>query len=211
MYLDNVTKHVVGGSIYCDDKTSARKSSFVPSVTILAGCIVGGRLQGIWSYLLPAMFFISLACVVIVFKVSKYGLYLHEELWLDVVISITWVLNMSILELMCFVSATDFTPWFCLIYLVNIIVPGIFGFAIYRSLKNDNKDKKIVGGSTISLTVGSGAVFTSLAKGVLRGASQERALMIMIVCLCLLSCLLSSFGFISLQKLYFIKKYKISK
>ena len=210
MYLDNVTKHVVGGSIYCDDKTSARKSSFVASVTILAGCIIGGRLQGIWSYLLPAMFFISLACVVIVFKVSKYGLYLHEELWLDVVISITWVLDMSILELMCFVMARKFTPWFFLIYLPNVIVPTAFGIIIYWRLKRGNSKKRNLAAS-IAGGVGSGLFYTSFARGLLKGAEQSQVLMTMLMCLCFLNCLLSSFGAASLQKLYFIKKYKISK
>ena len=210
MYLDNVKAHVLKGSLLGEEKNAYRIGSFLPSTAMIFACIFGGSLREIFGNLLLAMFLISLACVIIVFKVSKYGLFLHEALWLDAVISVTWFLNISILELFCFLMVRNFTPLFFLIYLPNVIVPLLSGFLIWKSLKNKNYGKKASMIPTITVGgLGLGLICRRISRLILKDASQKQVFMFALVTLCLLNCG-ASLGFLSLQKLYFIKKYKIS-
>ena len=155
-----------------------------------------------------AMILISIACVVTAFKLSSYVLTLPDALCLDAVIFGAWILDLSILELMYFTMWKGFTPWLLLMYLPIVVIPLFFGFNIYKALKNDhyNATKPAKGGlGPVGITAGMlGMNFAAIFRNV----EQSTAVVAVLICISLLNGFMS-LGLLSLQKLYYLKKYKL--
>ncbi len=209
MYLDNIRQYVALGSMFDEDEKTYRKHSFGPILlTLLAGTFPAQALKGYWSYMTVAMFLISIACVVTVFKLSSFVLTLHDALCLDAVIFGAWVLDLSILELMYFTMWEGFTPWLLLMYLPILVVPLFFGFKIYKALKSDHySTTKPAKGGLGGVGITAGILGMSFAAIIFRNVEQSTAVVVILICISLLNGFMS-LGMLSLQKLYYLKKYK---
>lgn len=210
MYLDNIYKYLSIGSAFKEDEKAYRKNSFAPALlTAMAGILPGAILKGYWRYMSVAMILVSLACVVAVFKLSSYALTLKDSFWADTVIFGTWVIDLSILELMYFTIWRGFSPWFLLIYLPVILMPLFWGIKIHKALKKpDYNPKKVAKSNTKHSFFFFGALGIAFAA-TFRNVDQSTAFIVVLLCLSILNGFMS-LGLLSIQKLYFMKKYKIN-
>ncbi|MBQ1232396.1 MAG: hypothetical protein IIX86_02590 [Clostridia bacterium] len=143
MLQEQVKEYVSLGSAFKEDEKLYRTQCFVPLVfALIGGMAPGAILGGFWPFLLIVMLIVSVACVITTFKLSSYGLTLQDALCLDAFIYGTWVLNLSILELMYFVMWKGFTPWLLLMYLPVICIPLFVGMRIHILLKKKKYSKK---------------------------------------------------------------------
>jgi len=209
MYLDNIRQYVSTGSIFNEDEKTYRKHCFGPALlTIIAGILPGSILKGYWGYMSVAMILISLACVLTVFKLSSYALTLHDALISDAIIYGAYILVLSILELMCFTIWKGFTPWFLLIYLPLIIIPLFAGIQRYKTLKSENYNSKKTVKSNIGAVGFTSGILGMNFAAIFRNVEQSTAFIVVLICLSIINGFMS-LGMLSLQKLYYLKKYKI--
>ena len=210
MYLDNIYKYLSTGSIFDEDEKVYRKNSFGPIIlTILAGIVPGEILKGYWGYMSVAMILSSLACVLTVFKLSSYALTMKDSFVADAVIFGTWVIDLSILELMYFTIWQGFSLWFLLIYLPIILIPLFLGIKIYKALKKSDYDPKKVTKSNIKVSFFFYGILGMNFAAIFRNVDQSAAFIVVLLCLNILNGFMS-LGLLSIQKLYYIKKFKIN-
>lgn len=208
--MNNIFQFVSTGSIFGNEKKTYRKNSIAPVLlTLMAGTIPGIILKKHWIYMTFALWIISIICSLTVFFISSKEITLKRCLWMDVCIFGAWVLDLSLLELMYLTIWKDFTPWFLLLLLPVIFVPLFSGIKIHKTLKKSEYGSKKNAKSNIK-TIGvlSGILGMNFAA-IFRNVDQSTALVIVLLCLCILNAFMS-LGMLSLQKLYYIKKYKIS-
>ena len=209
MYLDNIYKYISFGATFNEDKKTYRKNSLAPAVlTIMTGMYPGAVLKSYWGYMSVAMILVSLACVLIVFKLSSSALTVKDSLWIDVVISGAFVIDLSILELMCFTIWKGFSWWFLLIYLPIVLIPLFFGIKIHKALKKPDYDPpKATKGNTKTSFFFYGILGMNFAA-IFRNVDQSTIVIMILLCGSIINGAMS-LGFLSLQKLYYMKKYKI--
>ena len=210
MLQEQVKEYVSLGSAFKEDEKLYRTQCFVPLVfALIGGMVPGAILGGFWPFLLIVMLIVSVACVITTFKLSSYGLTLQDALCLDAFIYGTWVLNLSILELMYFVMWKGFTPWLLLMYLPVMCIPLFVGMRIHILLKKKIYSKKRTAKSSAT-AVGFGAGMAGMSfAAIFRNAEQSTVIVVVLVCFVILSSLMS-LGLLSLHKLYFIKKYQMN-
>jgi len=208
MYFDNVKLYVSNG--HKRSKESYRKACIGPALLgVMAGLVPGVILRSYWLYMSVTLLVVSLACILIVFWGSSRDLSLTRQLCLDTVIYGTWVLDLSILELMYFTMWKSFSPWFLLVYLPVIFVPLFSGIKIHKALKKSDYTSQKVAQSNVR-TIGflSGILGINFAA-IFRDVDQSIAFIVVLLCLSILNAFMS-LGLLSLQKLYYIKKLNIS-
>ena len=209
-YLDNIHKYLLIGSAFKEDEKAYRKNSFAPLLlTFALGYYPGIILKGYWGYMTFAMILISLACVIIVFKLSSFALTLRDSFWADVVISGTWVLDFSILELMYFTIWKGFTPWFLLIYLPVVLIPLLFGIKIYTALKKPDYNPKETSKSNTKTAGFFYGILGMNFAAIFRNVDQSTAFIVGLLCFSIVNGFMS-LGLLSLQRLYYMKKFKIN-
>ena len=210
MYLDNINKYLSIGSVFNEDEKVYRKHSFGPAIlTIMAGIFPGATLKSYWGYMSVAMILISLACVLTVFKLSSYALTLKDSFWADAVIFGTWVIDLSILELMYFTIWKGFSWWFLLIYLPTVLIPLFLGIRIHKALKKPDYDPKKVAKSNTKASFLFYGILGMNFAAIFRNVDQSIAFIVVLLGFNILNGFMS-LGLLSLQKLYYMKKFKIS-
>lgn len=212
MYLENVKKYVTFGMDVNDDVGMWRKQGFgFVLLTVMTGTVPGVILRGHWIYLTLAMYLISIACMVSVFILTSQVPTLEEWLWIHFIVAAGWVLDLSILMLMYFTIWKGFSPWLLLMHVPAIIVPLILGIRNYHMLKSDNYNtQKIAKGNFITVGFSTGLVGVSFARILFRNVDQSTIFIVTFTLLTLLNGLMS-IGLVSIQKIYFMYKYKIYK
>lgn len=209
MYLENISRYVSLGSCFNEDEKAYRKMCVITAImTFIALIPLSSALKGVWSSIAFAVFLISIACAIAAFKVSYYGLTLREALWFDAIISGLWIIDFSYCELMLLSIWQEFTPLFLLVCLPVLLVPLLVGFRIYRKLKSKNYNPRNVkkAGPIAGAGFASGLLGRHFAKAL---SSNPNALLVVAIVSCSIVSAGMSLGLLSLQKLYFIKKYRL--
>jgi len=214
MNPDNVYKYIYTGSMFNEDEKLYRKTCFGPLLlTLLGGLTPGGILKGFWPFLSLAMAVVSLACGIAVFVLASDFLTVKEALRLDVITTVAWVFDFSILNIMYFTMLKGFTPWVLLINLPVVLIPLFVGIIIYRALKKPDYNPKATAKSNLKFSFFSSFFFYISLSIVLDRIStnieQRTAIIIVLLCFSIVNVFMS-LGFLSLQKLYYIKKFKIN-
>jgi len=214
MNPDNVYKYIYTGSMFNEDEKLYRKTCFGPLLlTLLGGLTPGGILKGFWPFLSLAMAVGSLACGIAVFVLASDFLTVKEALRLDVITTVAWVFDFSILNIMYFTMLKGFTPWVLLINLPVVLIPLFVGIIIYRALKKPDYNPKATAKSNLKFSFFSSFFFYISLSIVLDRIStnieQRTAIIIVLLCFSIVNVFMS-LGFLSLQKLYYIKKFKIN-
>lgn len=209
MYLDNVFQYVSTGSIFGDEKKAYKKNSIGPILlTVMLGTVPGIILKGQWMYMTFALWIVSITCLLTVFIILSKGITKTRCLYMDVCIFGAWVLELSILEIMYYTIWRGFDPWILLAYLPTVLVPLFCGIKIYKMLKRtDYNSKKVIQSNIKTIGFLAGILGMNFAA-IFINVDQSAAFMIALLCLSVLNAFMS-LGLLSLQKLYYIKKYKI--
>ena len=154
------------------------------------------------------LWIVSITCILSVFLLSSKEMTLKRCLCMDICIFGTWVLNLSILELMCFTMWKNFTPWFLFVYLPVILVPLFSGIKTHKELKKSGYTSKRLVRNVRTIGFLSGILGMNFAA-IFRNVDQGVAVIVVLLCFSILTAFMS-LGLLSLQKLYYIKKYSIS-
>lgn len=207
MNIENVTQYVCGGIVF--DEKVYRVNSIVPLLfSIFLAPIVAGALNGFGAWMLLVMWAISIACIIAVFAFSKYGVTIMDFLYINAATISTWVLDLGLLEIMCYIRWRGATPWVLLVFVPVILIPTLLGIITHINLKKpDYNPKKVSKGAPAFLGFASGISGMIFASG-FKDASQETAFMLLFFCFFFLNALMS-LGLISFQKLYYAKKYNL--
>lgn len=210
MCLNNMFQFVSTGSILGNEKKTYRKNSIAPVLlTLMAGTIPGIILKKYWIYMTFALWIISITCILTVFLISSKEITLKRCLCMDICIFGTWVLDLSLLELMYLTMWKSFNAWLLLLFLPVILVPLFSGIKIHKVLKNSEYNfKKNVQSNIRTIGFLSGILGMNFAA-IFRNTDQSVAFIVVLLCLSVLNAFMS-LGMLSLQKLYYIKKYNIS-
>ncbi len=210
MNSDNVYQFISTGSMFNEDERLYRKTCFGPFLlTLLAGLTPGGILKGFWPFLSLAMALVSLACGISVLILATDFLTVKEALRLDVIIFGTWVFDLSILELMYFTILKGFTPWVLLINLPVVLIPLFAGIRTHRALKKPDYNPKKTAKSNRKTSFFFYGILGITFGAIFRNVDQSVAIIIVLSCFSIVNGIMSM-GFLSLQKLYYIKKFKIN-
>ena len=210
MNSDNVYKYIYTGSMFNEDERLYRKTCFGPFLlTLLTGLTPGGILKGFWPFLSLAMAVVSLACGIAVMVLASDFLTVKKALRLDVIIIGTWVFDLSILELMYFTMWKGFTPWILLINLPVVFVPLFAGIKTHRAIKKPDYNPKKIAKSNRKTSFFSYGILGMIFARIFRNVEQSVAIIVVLSCFSIVNGFMSM-GFLSLQKLYYIKKFKIN-
>ena len=210
MNSDNVYRYVSMGSMFKENEKLYRTTCFGPFLlTLLAGLTPGGILKGFWPFMSLAMGLVSLACGISVLVLASDFLTVKEALRLDVIIIGAWVFDLSILELMYFTMLNGFTPWVLLINLPVVFIPLFAGIKTHRSLKKPDYNPKETAKINRKTSFFFYGILGMIFGAKFRNVDQNVAIIIVLSCFSIVNGILSM-GFLSLQKLYYMKKFKIN-
>ncbi|MBR2926605.1 MAG: hypothetical protein IKC31_03390 [Clostridia bacterium] len=208
MNIENVSQYVTLDVVYDMDETQHKQVSILLSILAFTlGIILGAPLRSYWIYISLAMCCISLVCAIIVFVVCRNGLTLKSGLWLSTLTCAEWVVGSCIIELMIFTHWKGFSPWFLLSFLPVVFVPLFVGIKIHNALKKTDYTPKNTA-RYAKIPFGLGALGGGIAA-ILHTVDPNLLFIAALLSLNLISACLS-LKLLSLQKLYYIKKYNIS-
>lgn len=185
--------------------------------TAVVMLLIGGiypwfKLKG-YLLLIPLVFvLINIFSVVKVYSVTSlkskvYGP--RERLIMNCVISTTWFLDISLIELMHFFMTIGVHISVLLLYVPVILVPLIMGFIAHKNMRTK---KRSVPKPVVAAGVGTSFLFymrvTRMYRKYLR--HNQLAFNITIILLLAIMSTAASTGLTNIQRLYYMDKYKIT-
>ena len=102
-----------------------------------------------------------------------------------------------------------FTPWFLLIYLPVILIPLFQGIKIHKALKKPDYDPQKIAKVNTKVSLFFYGILGMNFAAIFRNVDQSIAFIVVLFCFSILNGLMS-LGLLSLQKLYYMKKFKIN-
>lgn len=208
MDLEQLSQYVTAGSVEKEESAFRKQSLLTIAFAVLVG-ILCATVKGFGPYMILAMFLVSLICVVIVFKLSSDIMSVKGCLWADALISGSLVFELSVAEFVCFTMWKGLTPWVLLVYMPVILTVAFFCISAHRVLKHANYNpQKPTKGNIGRIGFWSGIIGMHLGAILFRSVDENTFPLIGLVCFGLLNCFMS-IGLTSLQKLYYIRKYKL--
>ena len=185
--------------------------------TVVVMLLIGGiypwfKLKG-YFLLIPLVFvLINIFSVIKVYSVTslKSKVYGHRErLLMNCVISTTWFLDISLIELMHFFMTIGVHISVLLLYVPVILVPLIMGFIAHKNMRTK---KRAVPKPVVAAGLGTSFFFyiwvTRMYRRYLR--HNQLAFNITIILLLAIMSTAASTGLTNIQRLYYMDKYNIT-
>ena len=208
MNLEQLSQYVTAGSVEKEESAFRKQSLLTIAFAVLVG-ILCATVKGFGPYMILAMCLVSLICVVIVFKLSSNIMSVKGCLWADAIISGSLIFEFSVAEFVCFTMWKGLTPWVLLVYVPVILTPVFFCISAHRVLKHSNYNfPKTTKENIGRYSFGYGMFCMHFAALLFRSVDENIVPLIGLICAGILNCFVS-IGLISLQKLYYIRKYKL--
>jgi hypothetical protein len=211
MYISNLTKYVRSGITDIPTRLDFVKQMLGIILFVILTGLYPGILGGVHLLLTILMIFIAILNTIILFKISSYTLTLRRCWMLKSVIYVTYVLEFLLIELTYSFMLTGFNIAFLLLGLPIIIIPLWMGI---RNNKIFKKDIEYNPKSTTKSNMGiigftSGIVGVSLGAAIFKNFDQTVVIIIAVILLSLINSVMS-IGLLSMQKVYFAQKYRIT-
>jgi hypothetical protein len=211
MYISNLTKYVRSGITDIPTRFDFVKQMLGIILFVILTGLYPGILGGVHLLLTILMIFIAILNTIILFKISSYTLTLRRCWMLKSVIYVTYVLEFLLIELTYSFMLTGFNIAFLLLGLPIIIIPLWMGI---RNNKIFKKDIEYNPKSTTKSNMGiigftSGIVGVSLGAAIFKNFDQTVVIIIAVIILSLINSVMS-IGLLSIQKVYFAQKYRIT-
>ena len=208
MNLEQLSQYVTAGSVEKEESAFRKQSLLTIAFAVLLGFLCA-TVKGFGPYMIFAMCLVSLICVVTVFKISSDIMSVKGCLWADAIISGSLIFEFSMAEFVCFTMWKGLTPWVLLVYVPVILIPVFLCIRAHRVLKHAScNPQKPTKGNIGHIGFWSGIIGMHLAAILFRSVDENTFPLIGLVCAGILNCFVS-IGLTSLQKLYYIKKYKL--
>ena len=214
LFRDNLKNYILEGCSPVLTRYFCRKTITVTAVAML---LIGGiypwfKLKG-YFLLIPLVFIlVNVFSVIKVYSVTslKSKVYGHRErLLMNCVISTTWFLDISLIELMHFFMTIGVHISVLLLYVPVILVPVIMGFIAHKNMRTKKrsvpKPVVIAGMGTTYFLLSLWA--SRMYKRYLRYNRSAFNIAIMVLLLIINAAV--STVLLNIQRLYYMKKYNI--
>lgn len=173
----------------------------------IIGLIYGLILENYWTYLSLFMLVEFFVAVTIVIVLSSRKLTIKRRLVIQLVINLSWILQISLIEIIVFTMTYGWHVCLLLLFLPIVVIPLLLGVRISIMLKKGNyiskkiKTNSLALGGTITGLIGMnfGAVFRNIEQGM--------AIIFTLLVMLSLNCIFSM-GLLYIQKLYYLLKYE---
>lgn len=173
----------------------------------IIGLIYGLILENYWTYLSLFMLVEFFVAVTIVIALSSRKLTIKRRLVIQLVINLSWILQISLIEIIVFTMTYGWHVCLLLLFLPIVVIPLLLGVRISIMLKKGNyiskkiKTNSLALGGTITGLIGMnfGAVFRNIEQGM--------AIILTLLVMLSLNCIFSM-GLLYIQKLYYLIKYE---
>lgn len=210
MNLDNMAYRVANAPLYDRDTNEYRKQSIGPLVLVaLVGIIPGIVLKSYWLYLSIALLAIAISCVFCTYRMTVRELSVERSLILDVVISGSWYLVLSILGFMYLTIWKGFDFGMFLVCLPPVSILLFLGRKIHKVTMNASEFNPIKKSSNFHFGgIGFGIIGANLAAIISANVDQDGVYIIVLLGLSIWNCIMS-LGLLSAQQLYYLKKYNL--
>ena len=211
MYISNLTKYVRSGITDIPTRLDFVKQMLGIILFVILTGLYPGILGGVHLLLTILMIFIAILNTIILFKISSYTLTLRRRWMLKSVIYVTCVLEFLLIELTYSFMLAGFNIAFLLLGLPIIIIPlwmGIRNNIIFKKdIEYNPKGTTKSNMGIIGFT--SGIVGASLGAAIFRNIDHTIVIIIAVILLSLINSVMS-IGLLSIQKVYFAQKYRIT-
>jgi hypothetical protein len=179
-------------------------------LTIILGFPI--TLWGGWSILLGlALIAVGVSAKIIVHNISSYvTITLERYMTMHSVELLGIILFFSISELWLILPWKGFSPVVLLLFLPQIVIPLIMGFLTHRKLMTDPDytAKKLKRSQIKKVGVVACLIGLVISKTLSKELDEDTSTMLTAVCMVIVNSILST-QLVSIQKLYYIKKYNI--
>lgn len=173
----------------------------------IIGLIYGLILRNYWIYLSLFMIVEFFAAATIVIALSSRKLTIKRRLIIQIVINLSWILQISLIEIIVFTMTYGWHVCLLLLFLPIAVIPLLLGVRISRMIKNGNYISKKITTNSLGL----GGMMTGLIGmnfgAVFRNIEQGKAIIFILLVMLFLNCIFSM-GLLYIQKLYYLLKYE---
>lgn len=208
MNINNLIEYMKLGLTIKPDSKRFRRLVGASGIWTIIGFLYGIILGGYWKYIAIIMVITFLCAVVGVFVLSRQCLTIKNRLILQSIIYLSWNWQLILLETIIFTMAYGFGVHVLLLHLPSVLIPLLLGMKTAKMLKRDTPfSSKPITLSKIRLTGGMAGIIGMNFVAVFKNMSQSTAIVIAVVCCVILNSIFS-FGFLYLQRLYYLFKYE---
>lgn len=173
----------------------------------IIGLIYGLILRNYWIYLSLFMLVEFFVAATIVIALSSRKLTIKRRLIIQIVINLSWILQISLIEIIVFTITYGWHVCLLLLFLPIAVIPLLLGVRISRMIKNGNYISKKITTNSLGL----GGMMTGLIGmnfgAVFRNIEQGKAIIFTLLVMLFLNCIFSM-GLLYIQKLYYLLKYE---
>lgn len=171
----------------------------------LIGLIYGLVLKNYWIYLSVFMLVAFLVAATIVIVLSSRKLTIRRRLVIQTVISISWVVQISLIEIIIFTMAYGWHICLLLLFFPTILIPLLLGIRTSRMIKKEGYISKKITASSLTLTGTMTGLIGMNFGAIFRNIEQREAIILTLLVMLLLNCIFS-IGLLYTQKLYYLFK-----
>lgn len=208
--MDNYINYVKGGLIWPADKKGFIAVTGGLIIFTFPAAWMGFMLGGVWKLLSIIMLSVYIIANIVVLILLCFKLTAIRRLWLQIIMTFDWVIGLLLVQSILTVSYFGFQWWMIVSYIMPIITPVLLGVIKYNEIKKRKINSKVSLGVGTSVIGGSlGFIVTMLLKDDLKALSQLDVRIIMFLLITLMHAYFS-IQFLSIQRLYYVYKYKLS-
>lgn len=208
MYTENCIEYIKTGLGFVPD----RKQNIIMSagsliLTLMLGLVPGFVLKGTWLFISMTMLAMSIAAFIATVIISSKGMTVKNRLIIQVIITLSFILALSFIDIMFYAAAYGFNIVVGIIFIPPAITPTLLGI---RMSKRINKDVPFTRKEMTQIKlqfsgIGLGIASMNIATFVFKDIGKDTAIILFIV----LSSIINigmSIGLLSIQRLYYLDK-----
>ncbi len=208
MYTENCIEYIKTGLGFVPD----RKQNIIMAagsliLTLMLGLVPGFVLKGTWLFISMTMLAMSIAAFIATVIISSKGMTVKNRLIIQVIITLSFILALSFIDIMFYAAAYGFDIVVGIIFIPPAITPTLLGI---RMSKRINKDVPFTRKEMTQIKlqfsgIGLGIASMNIATFVFKDIGKDTAIILFIV----LSSIINigmSIGLLSIQRLYYLDK-----
>ena len=173
----------------------------------LIGLIYGSILKKYWIFISVFMVLAFFVATTIVITLSLGKLTIKKRVIIQTTINISWVLQISLMEIIVFTMTYGWRIWLLLLFLPTIVIPLSLGIIIHIRLKKGGYATKKITNSSFALVGATTGLIGMNFAAIFRNIEQSKAIILTLIIMLLLNGILS-IGLVDIQKLYYLFKYE---
>ena len=207
MNRKNLTEYLKNGFIMNSSPKIYRSLIYGSGGWSLIGLIYGIILKKYWILISLFMVLAFFAAITIVIVLSFGKLTIKKRIIIQTIINLSWVLQISLMEIIIFTMTYGWCVWLLLLFLPTIVIPLSLGIIIHIRLKKDSYISKKITNSSFALVGAMTGLIGMNFGAIFRNIEQSEAIILTLIIMLLINGIFS-IGLVDIQKLYYLFKYE---